>query len=159
MKTVSSRDARAGRLLQAGMLLFLLGLLTGLAMPVFENPRMGLASHLQGVLNGMFLLGLGLIWPRVALGARTGGITLWLALYGGFANWLATLLAALWGAGTLMPIAAGGHQGNALQETLISGLLLSLSVAMVAVCVLVLWGLRRGIAAGGAREGEMRAAV
>jgi hydroxylaminobenzene mutase len=137
-------SARGHRLLQLGIFLFLLGLLTGFAIPVVENPRMGLSSHLEGVLNGMFLVGLGVIWPRLRLAERTRGVTFWLAVYGGFANWLATLLAAFWGAGATMPIAAGANQGGALQEVFIGGLLFSLSFAMLGVCALVLWGLRSG---------------
>ena len=54
------------RLLRLGVLLFLLGLLTGFAIPALANPRMGLTSHLEGLMNGMFL-SLGLLWPRLAL--------------------------------------------------------------------------------------------
>jgi hydroxylaminobenzene mutase len=42
------------RLLWHGMLLFLLGLLTGFVEQKFNNPRMGLAAHLEGVMNGIF---------------------------------------------------------------------------------------------------------
>lgn len=35
-----------------GLTLFLLGPITGLAIPALKNPRMGLASHLQGMTNG-----------------------------------------------------------------------------------------------------------
>lgn len=133
---------RSHRLLQLGVLLFLLGLLTGFAIPMLENPRMGLSSHLEGVLNGMFLVALGLMWPRLRLGSAAAATTYWLALYGTFANWAATLLAAAWGAGRTMPIAAGAHQGTPTQETVIMGLLFSLSLAVVAVSGMVLWGLR-----------------
>jgi len=51
----------AHRLLQFGYGLFLLGLLTGLGIPLLANPRMGLSSHLEGVMNGIFLIGLGLV--------------------------------------------------------------------------------------------------
>jgi hydroxylaminobenzene mutase len=135
---------RAHRLLQLGVLLFLFGLLTGFAIPALANPRMGLSSHLEGVLNGMFLLALGLIWPRLRLGRAASALTFWLAVYGTFANWAATLLAAAWGAGRAMPIAAGAHQGTATQEAVVMGLLFSLSLAVIAVCGLVLWGLRGG---------------
>lgn len=131
------------RLLQLGVLLFLLGLLTGMAMPVFENPRMGLSSHLEAILNGLFLIALGLIWGRLTLGPLGKALTFWLAVYAGFANWIATLLAAYWGAGaSMMPLAGGGQVGSSVQETVISLLLLSLSAAVVLACVLVLWGLR-----------------
>ena len=60
-------QAQTGRrLLQLGIILFLLGLLTGLAVPALANPRMGLASHLGGVMNGLVLVALGLMWPRLA---------------------------------------------------------------------------------------------
>lgn len=38
-----------------GLVLFLLGLFTGFAVPALKNPRMALSSHLEAVLNGMFL--------------------------------------------------------------------------------------------------------
>ena len=46
--------------LRYGILLFFLGLVTGLVVPMLANPRMGLSSHLEGLMNGMFLIILGL---------------------------------------------------------------------------------------------------
>jgi len=129
-------------LLQLGILLFLIGLVTGLVVPRLSNPRMGLASHLEGVLNGMFLVVLGLLWPRLHLSTGWLTVTFWLAIYGTFANWLATFLAALWGAGKLMPIAGMGRIGSLIQERAIGFLLISLSVATIAVCLIVIVGLR-----------------
>ena len=131
-------------LLQLGVLLFLIGLLTGLVIPRFANPRLGLASHLEGVLNGMFLIVLGLLWRRLNLPNGWLVLTFWLAVYGSFANWLATLLAAYWGAGKLMPIAGMSRQGSSVQEGAIRFLLTTLSLAMIAVCVIVIVGLRAG---------------
>lgn len=142
MNTMTQQERTAHRFLQLGVLLFLLGLLTGFVSPLLANPRMGLSSHLEGVMNGIVLVVLGLIWPRLALSRSILTITFWLALYGTFANWAATLLAAVWGAGTSMPIAAGGHQGTPVQEVVINVLLFSLSFAMIAVFILALWGLR-----------------
>jgi len=70
------------RLLWNGMFLFLLGLLTGLVEQKLRNPRMGLAAHLEGVLNGTFLLALGAIWPEIKLSGRLTSATYWTALYG-----------------------------------------------------------------------------
>lgn len=39
-----------------GLILVLLGLITGVAIPALKNPRMGLASHLQGMTNGPLLV-------------------------------------------------------------------------------------------------------
>jgi len=49
------------KLIRYGILLFLLGLLTGFAVESMKNPRMGLSSHLEGTMNGMFLILIGLI--------------------------------------------------------------------------------------------------
>lgn len=147
---ISARQDRTGRrLIRAGVLLFLLGLLVGFAVPAFANPRMGLASHLEGVMNGLFLIALGLLWPRLVLSTRLLSVAFWLAIVGTFANLLATSLAAAWGAGAMMPIAAQGRTGTASQEGVIQALLVLLSLAMVALCVILLVGLRDVPAAGG----------
>jgi len=133
------------RLIQWGVVLFLMGLLTGFLVPTLENPRMGLTSHLEGVLNGILLIVFGLLWPRLRLGARTQAVAVVLAVYGAYANWATTLLAAVWGAGEpMMPLAAKGHMGSGPQEALILFGLLSLSVAMIILSGIVLWGLRLG---------------
>ena len=53
------------RLMWHGMFLFLLGLLTGFAEASFANVRMGLAAHLEGVMNGIFLLALASAWVKL----------------------------------------------------------------------------------------------
>lgn len=144
----------ARRLLQLGVTLFLLGLLTGFLLPAAANPRMALSSHLEGVLNGVFLLVLGAIWERLRLGRRARATAFWLAAYGTFTNWATTLVASMWGAGSqMMPLAGAGHTGSPGQEALIAVGLLSLSVAMLAVCPLVLWGLRGALPAARPAEG------
>ena len=56
-------------LLQLGVLLFLIGLLTGFAVPAAAIPRMALSSHLEGLFNGIVLVVLGLMWHRLVLPA------------------------------------------------------------------------------------------
>lgn len=97
-----------------GLALFLIGLLTGLVIPALKNPRMALSSHLEGVLNGMFLVVLGLLWPHIDLPEAWQVIAVALIVYSAYANWLATLLAAAWGAGRkFAPIATGDHKAPA----------------------------------------------
>lgn len=131
-------------LLWFGVLLFLLGLLTGLVTGAMSNPRMGLSSHLEGVLNGMFLVVLGLLWGRLRLSARWLTALFWLALYGTYVNWASTLAAAVFGTGRTTPIAGAGRHGAGWQENLVDAGLYSLSVAMLAVCLITLVGLRPG---------------
>lgn len=131
------------KLLKYGVLLFLLGLITGFALPAMANPRLGLSSHLEGVMNGMFLILLGLLWSRLNLSDRNLKWGYCLSLYGTYVNWATTLFAGLFGAGSeMMPIAGGGMQGSVLQELIIKFGLISLSVSMLIVCGILLWGLR-----------------
>ncbi|WP_349270986.1 Hydroxylaminobenzene mutase HabA [Mycolicibacterium parafortuitum] len=127
-----------------GLILFLLGLLTGLAVPAMKNPRMGLASHLQGMTNGPFLIVIGLLWPHLNLTHVWQVVTVALLAYGTYANWLATQLAAIWGAGRkLAPVAAGDHVASSTKERLVNFLLASLAVAMVAATVILMVGILR----------------
>ena len=101
-------DDSRRRLLWHGMFLFLLGLVTGLVETQFANTRMGLAAHLEGVMNGTFLLALGAAWPEVSLAPSAKRATYWLLLHGTDANWGVTALAAIFGTGALSPITAPG---------------------------------------------------
>lgn len=130
------------KLIRSGILLFLLALITGFMIPLLQNPRMGLSSHLEGTMNGMLLVIIGLIWPKLILTDKLYRWCFTLALFGTFTNWLTTLLAAVWGAGgEMMPIAAGNLQGSVWQEIIIKFGLVSLSLCMIIVCGLLLWGL------------------
>ena len=130
------------RLIWHGMFLFLIGLLTGFAEQHFANTRMGLAAHLEGVMNGTFLLALGAVWTEVRLSPRTKGIAYWIALYGTYGNWFVTSLAAVFGTAALSPITAAGHSGQPWQETIVTLGFLSVGITIIAASVLVLWGLR-----------------
>jgi len=77
---------QSNKLIFLGVILFFFGLIVGLLVPIFANPRMGVSSHIEGVLNGIFLIVLGLIWHKVELSERLLKITFWLAVYGTFVN-------------------------------------------------------------------------
>ncbi len=130
------------RLLWHGMFLFLLGLLTGLVELKFKNPRMGLAAHLEGLMNGIFLVALGAIWAEVKLAPRLMGVAFWAVLYGTYTNWIATTLAAIFGTAALSPITAAGHSAYPWQEGVITFGFSSVGIAMVGSSALILWGLR-----------------
>lgn len=131
------------RLSWHGLLLFLLGLVTGLVIPQLANPRMGLAAHLEGLLNGIFLLALGSAWPRVRLSPRAAKAAFGAALYGTYANWATTTAAAAFGTAALTPLASGIHRGQPWQEALVTFGFGSVALAMLAASGLVLWGLRK----------------
>src|SRR5258707_7695089 len=130
------------RLMWHGMFLFLLGLLAGLVEQHFTNPRMGLAAHLEGVMNGIFLVALGAIWVEVRLSAPLKAGAYWSALYGTYINWAVTALAAVLGAASLSPI-TGGRGALPWQEAVVTAGFMTVGIAIIAASVLVLWGLRR----------------
>jgi len=131
------------RLLWHGMFLFLLGLLTGFVEQNFTNVRMGLAAHLEGVMNGTFLVALGAIWTEVRLSSRLKVAAYWSALYGTYANWALTTLAAIFGTAALSPVSAAGHSAQPWQESVVTFGFISVGVVIVASSILILWGLRR----------------
>jgi hydroxylaminobenzene mutase len=125
------------------MLLFLLGLLTGLAEPQFANLRMALAAHLEGIMNGIFLVALGAAWGILRLSARHSAALFWTALIGTYLNWAATTLAAAFGTAALSPITSAGHHGQPWQESLITLAFVAVAVTIIACAVLGMVGARR----------------
>ena len=141
-------DDTARRFCWHGVMLFLLGLVTGLVVQQMANPRMGLAAHLEGLMNGTFLLALGAAWRFVRLSPRTAKTAFLVALYGTYANWAATTIAAVFGTASMTPIASGDHQGEGWQEVLVTFGFGSVALAMLFSSAVILWGLRGRSAAG-----------
>src|SRR5581483_4328685 len=113
--------ARQGhRMLQIGVALFVFAALEGFVIPSLPVPRLGLSVHTLSALQGVMLLGLGLLWTRLKLSARASSVAFWTYVYSSFATLVPYILAALWGAGnTTIPLAAGTAHGTDLQEMII----------------------------------------
>jgi hydroxylaminobenzene mutase len=139
-------DDSRRRLLWHGMFLFFLGLVTGFVETKFANPRMGLAAHLEGLMNGTFLVALGAIWGEVRLSPRWKAAAFWCALFGTYANWMSTTLAAIFGTGALSPITAPGRTGQPWQEILVTVGFTSVGIVILAASLMVLRGLRKAAA-------------
>ena len=125
------------------MFLFLLGLLTGFVMPALTNPRLGLSAHMEALLSGMVLIIIGgVVWRNLKLSRRMEAISFWLFLYAAYANWAFCLLAAIFGANEVLPIASAGYSVAPWQEIPVKmGLGLS-ALSITCACVFVLYGLR-----------------
>ena len=130
------------RLLFHGIALFLIGLLTGLAEQHFANVRMGLAAHLEGVLNGIFLLAVGAIWNDVRLRPSAGKIAYWALLGGTYGNWAVTTTAAILGTAAMSPITAAGQSAAPAKEILVATGFVLIGLAVLLASSLLLWGLR-----------------
>lgn len=134
-------DDSKRRVIWHGMFLFLLGLLTGLVERQFTNPRMGLAAHLEGVMNGTFLIALGAVWSEVDLKSSLKSAAYWSALYGTYANWLVTTLAAIFGTGSFSPVTAPGRSALPWQESVVTIGFITVAISIIASAILVLCGL------------------
>jgi hydroxylaminobenzene mutase len=130
------------RVIWHGMFLFLIGLITGFVEPQFKNVRMGLAAHLEGVMNGTFLIALGAVWAEIRLPPIKKAIAFWTALYGAYANWTITTLAAIFGASSLSPITGSGHNAQPWQEGIVKFGFPTVGIAIIVSSLLILWGLR-----------------
>ena len=124
----------------AGVLLFLLGLATGFAIPAFRSSRIGLSAHLTGVQSGTFLIALGLMWPKIALWPSMSnliGHAIWISLYMIYGS---LVLAAAFGAGKDLPIAGGGISTTRAKQIAVTALMGSGSLAVLAAIAAVLIG-------------------
>lgn len=130
-------------LLWHGVFLLLVGLLTGLIVPLLRNPRLALSAHLGGVMNGMLLLLLGLIWNELRLSAVLALTAFWTALYSMYAIWGFTLLGAAFGTSQANPIAGAGFEGAPWQEMLVTSGVATGGLASLIAFGIVLYGLRR----------------
>jgi (hydroxyamino)benzene mutase len=126
-----------------GMILFLLGLLTGFVMANFRNPRMGLSAHMEGILNGIFLVIAGIIWDELRISKSLRIITFTTLIYGTYINWLTTLFAAYLGTSKITPITGVGFHGTDVQEQLVTGGFISVGVTMLFSLIVIIYGLRK----------------
>ncbi|KGN31285.1 hypothetical protein N802_04145 [Knoellia sinensis KCTC 19936] len=135
--------SRGDVLIALGVALFFAGLVSGLVIPKLAIPRLGLTSHLEGTMNGMFLILAGLIWDRLELGDLWLQIAFWALVYGMWANWAATLLAGVWGTGRLTPIASGGRVGSPGHERVVTTMLIGVGIADLVAVAIIFVGLMR----------------
>ena len=151
----ASEDSRASsvvrtadrRMMRHGAFLFLIGLVTGLQQRRFTNMRMALSAHLEGVMNGTFLIALGAIWGNVELPPRLEQAARWTALYGTYGNWFFTALGAAMGTAAANPTLSQGHHGKPWQERLAGAGFRSIAYSIIVAVVLILRGLARPLRA------------
>ena len=124
-----------------GVLLFLIGLLTGFAIPALKVPRIGLSAHLAATQMGVALIAFGFLWERLTFWngwSAPLAHVLWISFY---IVWAAILLGGIWGTGRALPIAGAGHVAAKWQEqlTLLPLALGSFASFGVIVMLLIQW--------------------
>lgn len=131
-----NRDVRL--LLAAGVMLLAVSLVNGLLIEMMPLVRLALSAHLVGLMGSAFLIGLGAAWPALAFPQRRSRIAALAAVYGFCGGWFVYFIAAITRTGGMFPIASGQTRGGPLLESLISGALLTVVVALFALCGIVL---------------------
>lgn len=136
-------DSTQRQLVWHGIFLFLIGLLSGFAIPALTNPRLGLSAHMEALLNGMLLVLLGgVVWKYLRLSGRMERVVFWLFIYAAYANWFFCLLAAIFGANTMLPLASGERTVALWQEIPVRIGLGIGALCITSACILVLYGMK-----------------
>ena len=123
-------------LLVAGMILFLIGLLSGMLIPYYEDHHMGMSTHLVGVQNAIVLIVFGLMFSHISISAKYLSLLSALSIYSMYAIWLSVAIAAT-------STVNVDNSVSALKETITKLLLYSGSLAIIIATILITIGLIR----------------
>jgi (hydroxyamino)benzene mutase len=82
MNTPNMLSRQGHRLLQTGVALFLFTSFEGFVIQLFRAPPLGGSLHSLSGFSGVLLIALGLVWPRLTLGATASRIAFWSLLKG-----------------------------------------------------------------------------
>lgn len=130
-------------LVRAGFLLFLLAMLGGLGVQFVLNPRMALSTHVIGLLEGLMLVALGLVWAALRFSAARAKLVRGFFLYGAYAAWVVGWLGAIWGTSRFTPIAGAGFHASPAKELVVAVIFVSLALAHIVGLLFVVRALFR----------------
>ena len=122
--------------------LIMLSLIGAFLIPAMAVPRLGLSAHTIGILSGVLLIAVGVVWPCFQLGPRQSSLLKWSWVYSSYTNWFACLAGAILGVGSMTPIAAEGVVGTPVPEAIVSALFITVAISSLIACGISLWGLR-----------------
>lgn len=128
-------------LLRASFFLFLTALFTGMLIPFFRIPRLGLSAHLTALMNSCVLITLYVVWPRLAAAPRAKLIRR-LFLFCAFTMSFGGILGAAWGTGSFTPMASAGLHAALWQEVFIGVLINGTVLTYIVATSIVVWSLR-----------------
>ncbi len=128
-------------LIVAGAILFLLGLLQGVGIPMFRNRRMALSGHLGAVQSGMALMLFGLVWSLLELEQTWSQAALIASIVSYYLIWMGITLAAITGASKALPIAGQGFSAGKIPEYAVT-VVETIGVVLALISgFLIVWGL------------------
>jgi hydroxylaminobenzene mutase len=128
----------------SGVLLLLLGLLTGIAIPAVRAPRIALSAHVAAIESGLALILVGLLGARVALSAGWAAAIAYGLVLSLYVLWIGLLLGSVFGTGKTLPIAGAGLRAEPWQEATAFALIGagSLGSAAAVAALLLQWSWR-----------------
>jgi (hydroxyamino)benzene mutase len=133
-------DGLRGLLAYTGVLLFFLGLLTGVAIPFVRSPRIGLSAHVAAIQSGLALVAVAWLGGHLVLSeawARAITHTLWISFY---VLWIGLVFGAVFGTGRTLPLAGKGLTAKPWQELTANVLIAGSSIASALAIGALLWG-------------------
>jgi len=136
------------RILKHGMLLVMVGLVWGLAVPATPHPRLALGAHIQLVTNGMLLMVLAT--ALLAVPNRVGPKSVMVMQLAAFLTWamaLSEVANSWWGTKQMLPLAAsqaGAGGGESWQELIVTLAHLGAGFGLIAAWALLVIGFLRG---------------
>ena len=141
INSVESEDLKR-RLLWHGIFLCTIGFIAGLFIPLYVNPRAGLATHLLGITEGLFLAVVGLCYPQLKLSFGIAKANFWMLIISAYVGFVGELLGAIFGLTRIFIITAKGlPEANALMETIVEISIKGISVLLILSCFITLFGL------------------
>lgn len=129
------------RLARHGVIVLLLGLLTGFVIGNFHNPHLGDAAHLTGLIGGFGMIAMGLLWPNLNLGRFWSGAGAWMTAVSMYLSWLGLAFRGAFGSG---PNTNSPLLGSPLLWDRAGGVVLMMAALLsLFATLIVLLGLRR----------------
>ncbi|BAZ41887.1 hydroxylaminobenzene mutase HabB [Calothrix sp. NIES-4101] len=130
------------RLLWHGILLCTIGFIAGFFIPLYVNPRAGLATHLLGITEGLFLAVIGLCYPQLKLSFRLAKANFWMLVISAYVGITGEFLGATFGLTRVFVVTAQGlPETNKLMETIVEISIKSISILVILSCLITLYGL------------------
>jgi hydroxylaminobenzene mutase len=104
---------------------------------------MGLAAHLEGLMNGTFLLALSAAWQDERMSERSGRTAYVCLLYGSYANLIVTTAAAMFATRAMTPLTGANQAAEKWKEFAVTAGFTSVGLTMIVGSIIVILAFRK----------------
>ena len=131
------------KLIGFGVLLVALAVCTTVFLSGWESTEIASPPYQQDLLNGIFLVSLGAVWPKLTLSNESQRWAYRLVVFGTYMHWIINLSATILTAGLdLLPFAGASFERQFWNDLLLQTGFICFSLTTLITCGIVLWGLR-----------------